>query len=60
MNVTDRIVLEKLVEMGGSAKLSELHDVLNTPNRQELVQRITRLQAIGAFNPPGARQRAGH
>ncbi len=35
-------------------------DALDYPGREEIAQRITRLEAIGAFNPPGARQRAGH
>lgn len=38
------------------ALLSELH----VPNAHEIAERIGRLQAAGAMNPPGARQRAGH
>lgn len=33
---------------------------LKIPNGPEIAQRIARLQAAGAFQPPGARQRAGH
>lgn len=33
---------------------------LSIPNGPEIAQRIARLQAAGAFQAPGARQRAGH
>lgn len=33
---------------------------LEIPGAAEIAQRIARLQAQGAFQPPGARQRAGH
>lgn len=38
------------------ALLSEL----DIPDAAEIASRIARLQAAGAFQPPGARQRAGH
>lgn len=44
----------------GAIDISALLEILNYPHREEIAQRIARLQAAGAFHPPGARQRAGH
>lgn len=35
-------------------------EALDDPDADEISQRVARLQAAGAMNPPGARQRAGH
>jgi hypothetical protein len=44
----------------GALDITALLEALNYPNRQDIAQRIARLQAAGAFQPPGARQRAQH
>lgn len=44
----------------GALDVTALLEVLNYPNREVIAQRIAQLQAAGAFQPPGARQRAHH
>lgn len=42
----------------GAIDRTALLEVFDYPNREAIVKRITELEALGAFNPPGARQRA--
>ena len=49
----------RLFAMGGIDRVALL-EAYDYPNRDQINQRIAQQEAIGAFNPPGARQRAGH
>lgn len=49
----------RLFALGGIDQIALL-DAFDYPDRQAIVQRIQTLQASGQFQPPGARQRAGH
>lgn len=44
----------------GALDVTALLEALNYPNRETIAKRIAQLQAMGAHNAPGARQRAGH
>lgn len=47
----------RLFALGGIDRIALL-DAFDYPNRQPIIQRISELEARGAFQPPGARQRA--
>jgi hypothetical protein len=49
---------QQLYAMGAIDRMALL-EAVDWPNRKAIMQRITSLEAMGAFNPPGARQRAG-
>lgn len=49
----------RLFALGGIDRIALL-EAFDYPNRETINQRIGQLEAVGAWQPPGARQRAGH